>query len=109
MLRAVDADPVISSSGNLTVSGANAYTLDLGTAVQGSAALVATLTAGNNATGPADWLNGSWTVNGGAAFANSGFGSFSALNRAISIRTTAKLAGSAFNPALPAAAISLSI
>ena len=79
------ADPVIASSGNLTASGANAYTLDLGTAVQGSAPLSATLTAGNNATGPADWLNGSWTVSGGAAFANSGFGSFSVLNGGTSL------------------------
>ncbi len=79
------ADPVISSSGNLTVSGANAYTLDLGTAVQGSTPLSATLTAGNNATGPADWLNGSWTLNGGAAFSNTGFGSFSVLNGGASL------------------------
>jgi hypothetical protein len=72
------ADPVITSGGSLTVSGTN-YILNLGTAVLGAAPLTAALSVGNAATGPADWLNGTFAVSGAAAFSNSGFAGFGTL------------------------------
>ena len=73
------ADPVVSSDGSLTASGADAYVLNLGTAVQGAAALSADLTVANGATGPADWLDGTFAAGGTAQFSNAGLAGFSDL------------------------------
>jgi hypothetical protein len=75
------AQAAIGSDGNLTPNGtaANNYTLNLGSAEQGSAPLSGTLKALNTASGPADWLNGSFSVSGGSEFQNSGFAAFSNL------------------------------
>ncbi len=73
------ADPVLSSNGNLTQSGPDAYVLNLGTATQGTTALSANLILGNNAVGPADWLNGTFAASGSGAFSNSGLAAFNTL------------------------------
>jgi hypothetical protein len=73
------AEAAVGSSGNLTPNGQGSYTLDLGSTVQGSAPLAATLTAANVAPGPADWLDGSFAVSGSQQFQNSGLGPFSQL------------------------------
>ena len=74
------ADLVFTSTDSLSATGVDAYALDLGTAVQGAVVLSAALDLGNDATGPADWLNGTWSVSGASAFANAGLAAFSDLN-----------------------------
>ncbi len=60
---------------------ANVYTLDLGSAEQGTGSLSTSLEVLNAAQGPAaDLLDGSFTISGNAEFANSGFGDFAGLN-----------------------------
>ncbi len=64
--------------GTLTAGSApDTWVLNLGTTTQGSAALTDDLSVLNTALGPADLLGGSYTVNGGSAFTNTGFGTFS--------------------------------
>ncbi len=74
------ADAEIISDGNLTASGADAFTLDLGSTAQGSGALSANLRVLNDVTGPADWLSGTFTAGGGSQFSNSGFGTFGTID-----------------------------
>ena len=62
-------------AGTLTGSGTS-YTLDLGNI---TAETSATLAVQNSATGQADTLEGAFTVQGGSAFLDSGFGAFSGL------------------------------
>ena len=73
------ADPVFTSNDSLTSTGADSYVLNLGTATQGAAALAATLSLGNDASGPADWLNGTYSVSGASGFSDSGLAAFSTL------------------------------
>ena len=67
-----------SGAGSLSFS-AGTYTLDLGSLVQGSAGLDATLAVRNSALGPADLLSGSFATGTGNAFTLSGFGPFAGL------------------------------
>jgi RHS repeat-associated protein len=68
-----------SSAGALAPgSQPNTYTLDLGAVVQGQAPLVASIAALNAANGPADDLNGAFTLSGDPEFSNTGFDPFSA-------------------------------
>ena len=83
------ADPVFTGNGDLTSTGADSYTLNLGTAAVGSSALAATLTLGNDATGPADWLNGTYSVSGGTGFSNLGLAAFSTLTAGSSLTADA--------------------
>ena len=73
------ASVALHSDGALTATGNGTYTLDLGSAKQGAAALTAHVTASNAASGPADWLNGAFMISGGDGYTNSGFGTFSQL------------------------------
>src|ERR1019366_6686754 len=73
------AAPALTSTGSLTANGANSYVLNLGTATQGAAPLSTALTIGNDATGQADWLNGTFTVSGAPQFSNSGLAGFTTL------------------------------
>jgi hypothetical protein len=67
----------ISGAGSIVQSG-SIFTLDLGTAVAGQV-LAADLGLFNTAAGPADWITGSLTAGGDAAFSNSGTGAFGAI------------------------------
>jgi hypothetical protein len=71
----------LTSSGGVLTAGSTpgTWTLNLGTTVQGSAALVAALDVANIAGGPADLLGGSFTVASSDGFSNSGFTGFSGL------------------------------
>jgi len=80
------ANAEITSDGNLTSSGTDAYTLNLGTTTQGSAALSATLGVLNDVAGPADWLSGTLAALGGSPFSNTGFGTFGTLDAGESIQ-----------------------
>ena len=75
------ANAELTSNGNLTANGigGNAFTLDLGTATVGAAALSANLGVLNDVAGPADWLNGTFAVSGDSQFANTGFAAFSTI------------------------------
>ena len=73
------ASAEITSTGSLTPDGSNAYTLNLGTATEGSAALTAGLSVLNDVAGAADWLNGTYAVSGSSQFGNTGFGAFGTL------------------------------
>jgi hypothetical protein len=66
----------LTSDGNLTSNGSNAFTLNLGTATEGAGALSANLNVLNDVLGPSDWLSGSLDVSGSGQFGNDGFGSF---------------------------------
>jgi len=79
------AQAALVSHGNLKENTATSFTLDLGTAFLGAGALTADLGTLNNATGPADFLNGQYTVTAGAQFFNSGFGNFTQLGAGSSI------------------------
>jgi hypothetical protein len=69
----------VSGSGTLTASGSS-YTLNLGSVLQGAAALSANLEVLNSATGLADLLGGSFTVTtGSTAITNTGLTAFSGL------------------------------
>ncbi len=73
------ANAELTSGGNLTSNGPDAYTLNLGTATEGGAALSADLSVLNDVAGPADWLNGTYAVTGSSQFGNTGFGAFGTL------------------------------
>jgi hypothetical protein len=70
-----------AATGGVLTAGAapGTWVLNLGTAAQGAAALSADLSVLNTAQGPADLLGGSYTINGGGPFTNSGFAAFSAV------------------------------
>jgi hypothetical protein len=69
----------VSGSGTLTASGSS-YTLNLGSVLQGAAALSADLEVLNGATGLADLLGGSFTVTtASTAITNTGLTAFSGL------------------------------
>ena len=71
---------ITSQGGNLTAGSLpGTWNLDLGTATQGSTALVAALSVLNSAGGPADLLGGGFALNGSTPFSNSGFTSFAGL------------------------------
>ncbi|HEY1935546.1 MAG TPA: VWD domain-containing protein [Acetobacteraceae bacterium] len=65
--------------GALTLAG-SVYALDLGTFAAGVAAPVADLDIENAVTGPADFLSGSISAGGDAAFGNTGLGTFGDLS-----------------------------
>ncbi len=71
----------LTSGGNLTSNGlgSNAFTLNLGSAMQGDAALSADLYVTNNVAGPADMLSGSLGATGSGQFANTGLGAFGSI------------------------------
>ncbi len=75
------AQASLSSQGGTLKAGSSpgTWTLNLGTMTQGSAAQVTVLSVRNSAGGPADLLGGSFAVDAGDPFTNSGFGSFSDL------------------------------
>jgi len=66
----------LTSNGNLTSNGSNAFTLNLGSTTEGTAALSANLGVLNDVAGPADWLSGTLAVSGSGQFNNAGFGAF---------------------------------
>ena len=68
------ANSEITSDGNLTSIGTNSFKLDLGSTLQGSAALLANLSSLNDVVGPADSLSGTATTSGDSVFSNTGFG-----------------------------------
>ena len=68
------ANSEITSDGNLTSIGTNSFKLDLGSTLQGSAALLANLSSLNDVVGPADSLSGTAMTSGDTAFSNTGFG-----------------------------------
>ena len=67
------------TGGALSQTGANSYTLDLGSVAQGAAALSATFGAGNSASVLSDLLAGSFVNSGSGALTVSGLGAFSGL------------------------------
>jgi hypothetical protein len=69
----------LTSNGNLTANGPNAFTLNLGSTTEGAAALSAGLGVLNDVGGPADWLSGTLAVSGSGQFGNDGFGGFGTL------------------------------
>ena len=69
----------IAGDSRLSADGSGGYVLNLGTATVGGAAPTDSLSALNTATGPADWLDGSFTISGSSAFTNSGFAQFTDL------------------------------
>jgi hypothetical protein len=72
------AQPVLSSAqGTLTATAPNQYLLDLGTVAPDMAPVA--LSLANAASGPADWLDGSFTLAGTGGFGNTGFGAFTGL------------------------------
>lgn len=75
------AQATLVSSGPALVAGSapGTYTLNLGTFQAGQAAAAVTLSAQNSAAGPADLLNGAYTVNNASGFTNTGFASFTNL------------------------------
>ena len=79
------ATAALSSNRALTQTGQNSFTLNLGTAQQNAGGLAADLVVGNSAQGPADWLNGSFTVSGPPAFSNGGFSNFGTIGAGGSI------------------------
>jgi hypothetical protein len=65
-----------SSNGTLTQPTPDSYVLNLGTVAQYSAPVDISLAALNAALAPADDLDGSYSISGDTAFANTGFGAF---------------------------------
>ena len=65
----------IAGAGAFSMTGANQFSLDLGSIVQGQTALVAELGVENDAAAPSDSLAGSFTL-AAPAFALTGFGPF---------------------------------
>jgi hypothetical protein len=76
------ANAELTSDGNLTSNGigSNAFTLNLGSAIEGAASLSADLSVLNDVLGPADWLSGTLAASGSDQFTNSGFGTFGTIN-----------------------------
>jgi hypothetical protein len=71
------ATAAVSSAGDLTQTGTNTFLLNLGTADVSHGALTAGLTITNSATGPADFLNGTFAAKTSTNFSDLGFGAFS--------------------------------
>ncbi len=72
---ASDRFSLAAGAGTLTRSG-NTFVLDYGSVQQGSATLSTTLLAGNDASGPADQLDGIFEFLDAADFSESGFSAF---------------------------------
>ena len=66
----------VAGAGALSAT-ADGYALDFGTIAAGAAGVLAELGVANAAAGPADLLNGSFTIGPGAGFALAGFDPFS--------------------------------
>ena len=66
----------IATQGGTLLAGPTdgSYVLDLGTTTEGAGSLSADLSLLNESGGPSDLLGGSFTVTGGSAFTNTGFG-----------------------------------
>ncbi len=69
---------LLATDGTFTGSG-TAYTLNLGTALEGEAALSVQLLVANEATGPADTLSGDVSPLSASGFVNTGNGAFTGL------------------------------
>ncbi len=79
------ANAELTSSGNLTANGSNAFTLNLGSTTEGAAALSAHLGVLNDVGGPADWLSGTLIADGNSQFTNGGLGAFGTINAGQSV------------------------
>jgi hypothetical protein len=64
------------SNGSTLTQDGSAYALNLGSVFQGSTAVATLLGVANVASGPADLLNGAFSISGDSAFTNAGFDDF---------------------------------